>query len=38
MDFKKLNKEQEKAVKFDNKHLLLLAGAGTGKTASRMAN
>ncbi len=34
MDFKKLNKEQEKAVKFDNKHLLLLAGAGTGKTAT----
>lgn len=34
MDFKKLNKEQKRAVKFDGKHLLLLAGAGTGKTAT----
>lgn len=34
MDFRKLNKEQEKAVKFDSKHLLLLAGAGTGKTTT----
>lgn len=34
MDFKKLNKEQKAAVKFDGKHLLLLAGAGTGKTAT----
>ncbi len=30
----KLNKEQKKAVEFDGKHLLLLAGAGTGKTAT----
>lgn len=34
MDLKKLNKEQDKAVKFNGKHLLLLAGAGTGKTAT----
>lgn len=30
----KLNKEQKKAVEFEGKHLLLLAGAGTGKTAT----
>lgn len=30
----KLNKEQQDAVKFNGKHLLLLAGAGTGKTAT----
>lgn len=34
MDSKKLNKEQENAVKFNGKHLLLLAGAGTGKTTT----
>ena len=27
-----LNEEQKKAVSFDGKHLLVLAGAGTGKT------
>lgn len=26
------NKEQREAIEFDGKHLLLLAGAGTGKT------
>lgn len=30
----KLNKEQEQAVTYKGKHLLLLAGAGTGKTAT----
>lgn len=34
MNAKKLNKEQEKAIKFEGKHLLLLAGAGTGKTTT----
>lgn len=34
MNTNKLNKEQEKAVKFEGKHLLLLAGAGTGKTTT----
>ena len=28
----KLNPEQEEAVKFDNGPLLIIAGAGTGKT------
>lgn len=37
MDLKKLNKEQERAVRFDGKHLLVLAGAGTGKTATIVA-
>ncbi len=33
MDFlKKLNKEQKKAVVYDDGHLLIVAGAGTGKT------
>jgi len=27
-----LNEEQRKAVQFEGKHLLVLAGAGTGKT------
>lgn len=30
--FSTLNEEQKKAVSFDGKHLLVLAGAGTGKT------
>lgn len=34
MDLKRLNQEQKRAVKFNGKHLLLLAGAGTGKTAT----
>lgn len=34
MNLKKLNREQKKAVQFDGKHLLVLAGAGTGKTAT----
>ena len=32
MDFTKLNQEQLKAATFNGKHLLVLAGAGTGKT------
>lgn len=34
MSTRKLNREQEKAIKFEGKHLLLLAGAGTGKTTT----
>lgn len=32
-----LNEEQKKAVSFDGKHLLVLAGAGTGKTKTIIA-
>ncbi len=32
MDFSSLNESQKKAVTFEGKHLLVLAGAGTGKT------
>ena len=32
MDNQSLNEKQKKAVGFDGKHLLVLAGAGTGKT------
>lgn len=32
MNIDKLNEKQRKAVEFDGKHLLVLAGAGTGKT------
>ena len=32
MENHKLNEKQKKAVKFDGKHVLVLAGAGTGKT------
>lgn len=32
-----LNEEQKKAVSFDGKHLLVLAGAGTGKTKTIVA-
>ncbi len=32
MDTQKFNDKQKKAVEFDGKHLLVLAGAGTGKT------
>ena len=37
MDFTKLNKEQLKAATFNGKHLLVLAGAGTGKTRTIIA-
>lgn len=33
----KLNKNQKKAAEFDGKHLLVLAGAGTGKTKTIIA-
>lgn len=32
MDKENLNQSQLKAVKYSGKHLLVLAGAGTGKT------
>ena len=32
MNLKDLNESQRKAVTFQGKHLLVLAGAGTGKT------
>ena len=32
MDLNELNESQKKAVTFNGKHLLVLAGAGTGKT------
>lgn len=34
MDFKSLNKEQIQSVTFSGRHLLVLAGAGTGKTTT----
>ena len=37
MDFDKLNKEQFQAATFRGKHLLVLAGAGTGKTRTIIA-
>ena len=37
MDFTKLNKEQLRAATFNGKHLLVLAGAGTGKTRTIIA-
>lgn len=33
----KLNKEQQQAVQFNGKHLMVLAGAGTGKTRTIIA-
>jgi predicted NACHT family NTPase len=35
--FEALNEEQQRAVAFDGKHLLVLAGAGTGKTRTIIA-
>ena len=37
MDFDKLNSQQLQAATFDGKHLLVLAGAGTGKTRTIIA-
>lgn len=37
MDFSKLNKEQLVAATYSGKHLLVLAGAGTGKTRTIIA-
>lgn len=37
MDFDKLNTQQFQAATFDGKHLLVLAGAGTGKTRTIIA-
>ena len=37
MDFSLLNKEQLAAATFSGKHLLVLAGAGTGKTRTIIA-
>lgn len=37
MDFDKLNNQQLQAATFDGKHLLVLAGAGTGKTRTIIA-
>ena len=37
MDFSKLNIEQQRAASFEGKHLLVLAGAGTGKTRTIIA-
>ena len=37
MDFTKLNDEQRRAACFEGKHLLVLAGAGTGKTRTIIA-
>ena len=34
MQLNKINKEQRRAVTYLGKHLLLLAGAGTGKTTT----
>lgn len=37
MDFEKLNKQQMAAATYNGKHLLVLAGAGTGKTRTIIA-
>ena len=37
MDFSKLNKQQLSAATYNGKHLLVLAGAGTGKTRTIIA-
>ena len=37
MDFEKLNSQQYQAATFEGKHLLVLAGAGTGKTRTIIA-
>ena len=37
MDFGKLNKQQLAAATYNGKHLLVLAGAGTGKTRTIIA-
>ena len=37
MDFDRLNIQQLQAARFDGKHLLVLAGAGTGKTRTIIA-
>ena len=37
MDFEKLNKQQYAAATYNGKHLLVLAGAGTGKTRTIIA-
>jgi len=37
MNMDELNKNQEKAATFEGKHLLVLAGAGTGKTKTIIA-
>ena len=37
MDFDNLNKQQLAAATYNGKHLLVLAGAGTGKTRTIIA-